>query len=63
MARSLLEYLNARASMSDIDKTKVKQIMNDPHKTDKEVEDLWKRINELGGYEALEDGDGYEFKF
>lgn len=49
---NLLEYLNAR-SISKITKSDVQKTMI--HGTTKEKEDLWKQINELGGYDALED--------
>lgn len=54
---NLLEWMNKKAELerSPITKAKVKDIMTNG--TIQEKEDLWKKVEELGGYEGLEDGE------
>ena len=53
---NLLEWMNrkAEAEKRGVTKADVKRIMECGD--DSEKEELWKKVNELGGYDALYDG-------
>ena len=50
---NLLEYMEKMSGLDSISKDELSDIMRNG--TDDEKETAWKKINELGGYDALED--------
>ena len=50
---NLLEYMEKMSKLSDINKSELRDIMRAGSYDEKE--EAWKKINELGGYDALED--------
>lgn len=50
---NLLEYMEKMSKLGDISRSELSDIMRSGSCDEKE--EAWKKINELGGYDALED--------
>lgn len=53
---NMLEYINSLVNLTNVDyitKEDVREIMLNGYKSDKE--ELWRKVEELGGYEALDE--------